>query len=37
MQVAVPVGQGGMLAILGKGVDEIDEILSENNNFREKC
>ena len=37
MQVAVPVGEGGMLAVLGKDVDEIDKILNENDNFKKKC
>ena len=31
MQSAVPVGEGGMIAILGKEVDFIDNILSSNN------
>ena len=37
MQVAAPVGQGGMLAILGKNVDHIDQILKANDNFNKKC
>jgi len=31
MQSAVPVGEGGMIAVLGKEVDFIDNILSSNN------
>ena len=30
MQNAVPNGEGGMLAVLGKSVEEITKILNEN-------
>ena len=32
MQNAVPNGEGGMIAILGKDIDEINKILNENKN-----
>ena len=31
MQNAVPKGEGGMIAILGVEIDEINKILKENN------
>ena len=37
MQNAVPIGQGGMIAVLGKDVGEIEKILQENENFKHKC
>ena len=32
MQNAVPKGEGGMIAILGQNIDEINKILNENSN-----
>ncbi len=33
MQDAVPVGQGGMIAVLGKSADEVDALCEETNGF----
>ena len=34
MQEAVPVGEGGMIAILGLNYEEIEELLKKQNQFR---
>ena len=32
MQHALPKGEGGMLAVLGENIDQINRILKDNNN-----
>ena len=37
MQSAVPLGEGGMLAILGQTINEIENIILSNNDFKSNC
>jgi len=37
MQSAVPLGEGGMLAILGQTINEIENIILSNNDFKLSC
>jgi [acyl-carrier-protein] S-malonyltransferase len=37
MQSAVPLGEGGMLAILGQTIDEIENIILSNDDFKSNC
>jgi len=37
MQSAVPLGEGGMLAILGQTINEIENIILSNDDFKSNC